>query len=337
MNLPFLSKLPNKRAHMQLVEQELQQIRKLIEDQVSCFSPAVIPYMRHVCKGQGKMLRPGLVLLTAAATGGIKPEHRKYAAILEMIHVASLVHDDVLDKADTRRDIPTANALWGNNLAVLLGDVLFSQAMLMGARLGDDDFGARMATVVRDLCQGEVEQSTRLWDVNMSREDYYRLIRMKTATLFAAAMEGAGRLQGLPEEQVADLKRMGDLLGVSYQIYDDCLDISGLDEAAGKTLGTDAEKGKLTLPIFLLMESDDEPVATYVKQCIADKVAIDFTRIRDSFGFEQALRDTIAEGCACNDEALALLSKLPVSNARKALGEMIGRLDAMLRAQGPQL
>lgn len=322
---------------MQLVEHELQQIRKLIEEQVTCFTPAVIPYMKQVCKGQGKMLRPGLVLLTAAATGGIKPEHRKYAAILEMIHMASLVHDDVLDKADTRRDIPTANALWGNNMAVLLGDVLFSQVMLMGTDIGDDDFGARMAKVVRDLCQGEVEQSSRLWDAKMSREDYYRLIRMKTATLFSAAMEGAGRLQGLPEEQVADLHRMGELLGISYQIYDDCLDISGLDEAAGKTLGTDSEKGKLTLPIFMMMESDDAELSSYVKQCIADKVAIDFSQIRKTFAFEQALRATIAEGCACNDEALALLTKLPESKARKALSEMISRLDAMLRAQGPQL
>lgn len=336
MNLPFLSKLPNKRAHMQLVEHELKQIRVLIEEQVSCFTPAVMPYMRHVCKGQGKMLRPGLVLLTAAATGGIKPEHRIFAAMLEMIHVSSLVHDDVLDKADTRRDVPTANALWGNNLAVLLGDVLFSQAMIMGSNIGDDQFSKRMAIVVRDLCQGEVEQSTRLWDVAMTREDYYRLIRMKTATLFAAAMEGAARLQGLPEEQVLELKQIGDLLGISYQIYDDCLDISGLDEAAGKTLGTDSEKGKLTLPIFLLMESRDTEVANYVKLCIQERVAIDFSRIRGSIGFDEALRATIAEGCACNDQAQQLITKLPASRARQALAEMIARLDAMLRAQGPQ-
>ena len=199
MSLPFFSKLRNKKAYMRIVENELQKVRDTIDAQTEHFSPYMRDYMRQVCKGKGKMIRPGLVLLTAAATGGIKEEHTTFAAMLEMLHMASLVHDDVLDKAETRRDQPTPNALWGNELAVLLGDSMLAQAMVMGAEIGDSRFIRRMALGVRDLCEGEVEQSTRLWDIDMSRDDYYELIRKKTATLFAMAMAGAAFLQGLDD------------------------------------------------------------------------------------------------------------------------------------------
>lgn len=148
----------------------------------------------------------------------------------------------MLDKADVRRDQPTPNALWGNELAVLLGDSLLAQAIVMGAEIGGSKFCRKMAVAMRDLCQGEVEQSSRLWDADMSRADYYELIRKKTATLFAVAMSGAAYLQGMDEEITEQLNRMGTLLGIAYQIYDDCLDLTGTDENAGKTLGTDAEK-----------------------------------------------------------------------------------------------
>ena len=265
MAIPFFSKLRDKKTHLKLINRELQKVRDEIAAQTEVFEPYTREYMRTICRGQGKMLRPGLVLLTAAATGGIKPEHITFAALLEMIHMASLIHDDVLDKADVRRDQPTPNALWGNELAVLLGDSLLAQAIVMGAEIGGSKFCRRMAVAMRDLCQGEVEQSSRLWDADMSRADYYELIRKKTATLFAVAMSGTAYLQGMDDEMTEQLNRMGTLLGISYQIYDDCLDLTGSDESAGKTLGTDNEKGKLTLPVFFLMESSSEDVAEQVR------------------------------------------------------------------------
>ena len=278
MAIPFFSKLREKKSHLKLINKELQKVRDEIAAQTENFDPHVREYMRRVCRGQGKMLRPGLVLLTAAATGGIKPEHVKFAALLEMTHMSSLIHDDVLDKAETRRDQPTPNALWGNELAVLLGDTLMAQAIVMGTEIGGSKFCRKMAIAMRDLCQGEVEQSTRLWDAEMSRADYYELIRKKTATLFAIAMSGAAYLQGMDDEMIEQLNRMGTLLGISYQIYDDCLDLTGTDEDAGKTLGTDAEKGKLTLPVFFLMESSSEDVAEEVRSCVERHEEIDYSR-----------------------------------------------------------
>lgn len=332
MSLPFFSKLRNnKKAHMQLIDRELNKVRDEIAAQVAHFEPYVQEYMETICKGRGKMIRPGLVLLTAAATGGIKKEHITFAALLEMIHMASLIHDDVLDKAETRRDKPTPNALWGNELAVLLGDTLLSQAIVMGAEIGGGKFCKKMAVAMRDLCQGEVEQSTRLWDTEMSRADYYELIRKKTATLFAVAMSGAGYLQGMDEEMVEHLNRMGNLLGTSYQIYDDCLDLTGSDEAAGKTLGTDAEKGKLTLPVYFLMESSSEDIAAYVRDTVEKHETIDYSRLRGTEAFREAIRLSVNEGLARNEEAREALWLLPESQAREAMAEMTYRLDEMLQ------
>ncbi|MBQ8517682.1 MAG: polyprenyl synthetase family protein [Akkermansia sp.] len=331
MSIPFFSKLRNRKAHLRTVKAELQKVRDAIESQTEQFSPHMRDYMRQVCRSRGKMIRPGLVLLTAAATGGIKDDHITFAALLEMLHMASLIHDDVLDKADTRRDEPTPNALWGNELAVLLGDSLLAQAMVMGADIGDSRFIRRMAVAVRDLCEGEVEQSTRLWDMEMSRADYYELIRKKTATLFAMAMSGAGYLQGLDDEMIGHLNRMGTLLGISYQIYDDCLDMTGTDDSAGKTLGTDAEKGKLTLPVFFLMESTSEDVAEYVRSAVEKHEEIDYARLRDTDAFAEAIRLSVDEGLSRNEEAREVLWMLPESPAREALTEMTYRLDEMLR------
>ena len=331
MSLPFFSKLRNKKAYIQAVKAELDKVRDTIAAQTQHYSPYMRDYMRHICKGQGKMIRPGLVLLTAAATGGIKENHITFAAMLEMLHMASLIHDDVLDKADTRRDQPTPNALWGNELAVLLGDSLLAQAMVMGSDIGDAKFIRRMALAVRDLCEGEVEQSTRLWDMEMSRADYYELIRKKTATLFAMAMSGAAFIQGLDEEMTEHLNRMGTLLGISYQIYDDCLDLTGTDDAAGKTLGTDAEKGKLTLPVFFLMESASEDVAEYVRNAVEKHEEIDYTKLRRTEAFAEAIRRSVEEGLTRNEEAREVLWMLPESPAREALAEMTYRLDEMLK------
>ena len=331
MAIPFFSKLREKKTHLKLINKELQKVRDEIAAQTENFDPHVREYMRRVCRGQGKMLRPGLVLLTAAATGGIKREHIVFAALLEMTHMSSLIHDDVLDKADTRRDQPTPNALWGNELAVLLGDTLMAQAIVMGTEIGGSKFCRKMAIAMRDLCQGEVEQSSRLWDAEMSRADYYEIIRKKTATLFAIAMSGAAYLQGMDDEMVEQLNRMGTLLGISYQIYDDCLDLTGTDEDAGKTLGTDAEKGKLTLPVFFLMESSCEDVAEQVRTAIERHEEIDYAALRGTEAFAEAVRLSVAEGLARNEEAREVLWLLPDTKARKALAEMTYRLDDLLR------
>ena len=221
MSIPFFSKLRSQKHYLQLVKPELKQVSEFVEAQSSCFDPEVADYMETVCQSKGKMLRPALVLLVAGATGGIKPAHIRLGALLEMVHLASLVHDDVIDEADKRRDEATANALWGNSLAVLLGDVLFSHAMVLGTEFGSTEFCRRLANTVRNVCQGEVAQSSRLYDLSMTREEYFEILRKKTASLFSAATGGAGWISGVTPEVEESLYQLGDLLGVAYQIYDD--------------------------------------------------------------------------------------------------------------------
>lgn len=331
MSFPFFSKLRHKKEHIHLIRSELKRVQDCIAEQVLNFQPHVRHYMEEICQGRGKMIRPGLALLTAAATGGIKDEHVTFAALLEMVHMASLIHDDVLDKADARRDRPTPNALWGNELAVLLGDTLLSQAMVMGTEIGDVRFSHKMALATRDLCQGEVEQSSRLWDVDMTRADYYEIIRKKTAVLFSMAMSGSAMLQGMDEEVVEHMDRMGTLLGTSYQIYDDCLDLLGIDDAAGKTLGTDAEKGKLTLPVFFLLESSSEDIAAVVREAVENHREVDYSKLRHTEAFREAIQLSVNEGLSRNEEAREALWLLPESPAREALAEMTYRLDEMLQ------
>lgn len=330
MPIPFFSKLRSHKHYYDLVRPGLKQVEELIESQTECFDPTVADYMETVCKSRGKLLRPSLVLLMGGATGGIKPEHIRLGAILEMIHLASLVHDDVIDRADTRRNEATANALWGNNLAVLLGDALFAHAMVLGTDFGSVEFCKRLATIVRDVCQGEVEQSSRLFDLDMTREDYMEIIRKKTASLFSASTGGAAWISGVSPETESAMYRLGILIGSAYQIYDDCLDMVGDEEDAGKTLHTDAEKGKLTLPIFNLLESDDESIGELVHEALEHHKTPDYEQLSRTDAYRDAISKAIQEALRMTEEAREILWLLPQTPYREALAEMTFYMDELL-------
>lgn len=331
MSFSFFSKLRSSKQQLALIRDDLKRVREEMAAQVGHFAPYVKAYMGEICQTRGKMIRPGLALITAAATGGVKDSHVRFAALLELVHIATLVHDDVLDHAEIRRDRPTPNALWGNELAVLLGDSLLSHAMMMGADLGDISFCKRLSRAVRDVCQGEIEQSTRLFDLEMTKADYFELIQKKTAALFAVAMGGAAYLSGLDEELVASLDRMGSLLGVAYQVYDDVLDMVGSEGVAGKTLHTDAEKGKITLPVLFLLESEHEGVSTEVRDALEHREEVNYARLSHTKAFQEAISRSVDEGLARTEEAREALWLLPLSPARESLTEMTYRLDELMR------
>ncbi len=330
MAIPFFSKLRTQKHYIQLVKPELKKVSEFVEAQASCFDPEVADYMETVCHTKGKMLRPALTLLMAGATGGIKPEHLRLGALLEMVHMASLVHDDVIDEADKRRDEATANALWGNSLAVLLGDVLFSHAMVEGTQFGSIEFCRRLGATVRDVCQGEVAQSSRLYDLSMTREEYFEIIRKKPAALFSAATGGAAWISGVSPELEKSLYQLGDLLGVAYQIYDDCLDMVGDEDDAGKTLHTDASKGKLTLPIFNLLECGDRNVEALLRVAIENHEGVDYSQFRDNPVYAEAIDIAIQVAHEKNEAAREILWLLPRTDYREALAELTFYLDELL-------
>jgi octaprenyl-diphosphate synthase len=240
---------------VELINPHLYTVEQRIREQAKGFDPAIEGYFEYACGSSGKRLRPVLTLLSGAATGTVRTSHVDLAVIVELIHLATLVHDDIMDGADIRRGQPTVNAKWGNALAVLLGDCLFAHALKLAAAFPNNEICRRIAHAAKDVCSGEIIQTQRRFDLNLTIEEYFQVIEMKTAALFAVATELGAFISESDPEVITAMKSYGLKLGTAYQIYDDCLDIAGTEDKAGKTLGSDLRKGKLTLPVLYLLQT----------------------------------------------------------------------------------
>jgi octaprenyl-diphosphate synthase len=247
------------------VQTQLEEVETRIAQQAAEFDPAIEGYVTYAIGGRGKRLRPLVALLSGGASGGITSAHLDLAVIVELIHIATLVHDDIMDEAERRRAQPTVNARWGNSLSVLLGDCLFAQALNLSTNFDNTDVCRTIARAARKVCSGEIIQTQRRFDLHLAIEDYLRIIEMKTGSLFAAAAELGAVLNGAGVETTRALKDFGRKIGTAYQIYDDCLDIAGNETEIGKTLGTDLRHGKLTLPVLMLLGS--APAAERERYC----------------------------------------------------------------------
>ncbi len=236
------------------VEPFLDAVAHRLEKQVHEFDPGLAPYAKYALMGNGKHLRPTLVALAANSLGKINDSHVTVAVIIEMVHLATLVHDDVMDEAEIRRGQLTLAANWGNEIAVLFGDCLFAQALKLAASFPTPDICRAVATATNTVCAGEILQTRHRRDFERSRREYFRVLKMKTAELFALSCELAACLSGATPSQRTALRQFGLAFGTAYQIYDDCVDLFGSEAAAGKSLGTDLAKGKLTLPLLLTWE-----------------------------------------------------------------------------------
>lgn len=206
--------------------------------------------VRHTERFKGKRLRPAILHLSAHAFGGEAPLAREVAALIEMIHLATLCHDDILDGAETRRSVPTISAVWGNKSAVLTGDILFSRALEMLSRLDDQRPIRIIARASRQICEGELLQIDSRFKLDLDEDAYFELIEKKTAVLFGAAAELGALLAGAGEADSRRLYAYGRRLGIAFQVVDDCLDLVGLEQTVGKSLGSDLRNGELTLPMI---------------------------------------------------------------------------------------
>jgi octaprenyl-diphosphate synthase len=251
---PRLSVPENLRALYAPVASELEDVEELLRRELSSDNPFVDRLVKHGFRLGGKRLRPALVLLSAQACGGIRPEHVTLAAMAELIHTATLVHDDVLDEATIRRHLDTINARWNNEASILLGDYLFARAMCLASSL-DDPFACRLVSEsTRTMCEGELKQIESRGDYGLTESDYFAIIGGKTAALTACCCR-VGAHYAEAETAVCDaLARYGHDLGIAFQIADDVLDLSGNEAVVGKSLGTDLVKQKTTLPLIRLLD-----------------------------------------------------------------------------------
>src|SRR5438477_7785388 len=209
-----------------LVQPHLEQVEMRIAEQAAAFDPAIEGYVVYAVGSRGKRLRPLLALLAGGATGKINSGHVDLAVIVELIHIATLVHDDVMDEAEQRRGQPTMNARWGNSLSVLLGDCLFAHALNLSTNFENADISRAIALAAREICSGEMMQTQRCFDLKLQVEDYLRIVEKKTGSLFAAAAELAALISEADASMIETLKNFGVQVGTAYQIYDDCLDLA---------------------------------------------------------------------------------------------------------------
>ena len=317
-----------------LIQEELRQVESTLRDQVRAFDPGVEPYVSYVCDTSGKRIRPALAALVGGATGGIRESHLMLGSILELIHMASLVHDDIIDGASTRRQVPTANAKWGEGTAVLLGDALFSHALMLSTEFDDLHLSREMAKASRAVGQGEILQTQRRFDLTLTQAEYFRMIEMKTGALFAAATDLAAYISGTSPEVREALNDFGLHLGTAYQIYDDCLDLIGTEEQFGKTLRTDLEKGKLTLPMLYLLEDSSAAKRVKLQKRIIQQEALDLPVLVGIADYEGAIERALDCASGLLDQGDRCLTLLDSSIYRDALGAILTFLRGLLGSLG---
>ncbi len=283
----------------------------------------------HVSTYQGKRLRPILVLLAGAATGELGSDHAQIACAVEAMHVATLVHDDVLDEADMRRRHETVNAKWGNEVSVLLGDYLFSRSFVQCSQLGRAEVSTRFSQISTQVCEGELLQIAERNNAELDETRYLRIIELKTASLTAFACEVGAHLSDARPEVCEAMYSFGRHIGIAFQIADDCLDIVGEEKLAGKSLGTDLQKGKVTLPLIRLLSIAPPKVTQQVAKIIssgtghADRARVE-SWVRE-FGCVEHAEDRAAEHVAAAKKTLAVLPTNPFRDAMETLADFVIR------------
>jgi octaprenyl-diphosphate synthase len=261
-------------------------------------------------------------VLAANTVGKATDAHVKAAVIIEMVHLATLVHDDVMDEAEIRRGQLTLAANWGNEIAVLFGDCLFAQALKIAASFPTPDVCRAVAVATNTVCSGEILQTQHCRKFQVSRHEYFRVIEMKTAELFTLSCKLAGLLSEAKAEYRTALRHFGAAFGTAYQIYDDCVDLFGTETAAGKSLGTDLARGKLTWPVLLAWEranaTDRARLENLVKNWQPENLPA-VNELLDKYETFEPTREVISRFL---DQARRALRGLPESSGRSGLFEL---------------
>ena len=316
---------------LELLSPGMRALDAVLREQVAHFEPEVRALAGYCLDSTGKRLRPLLIFLAGwDGRGEIDPLLVRAAAVVEMTHLATLVHDDIMDHALLRRGRTTVSAKEGPDVAVLLGDALFAQAMWLSTQFPTTEVCSSVSVATRQVCTGEIVQTLGGAGAAPSRERYRRIIDLKTAELFHVSCRLGARLGGGSEGFVEAAGRFGRRLGVAYQIYDDLTDFVGTAEGAGKTLGTDWASGKMTLPVLCLLERSTPAEAERLLQLLrsgAANVGAELTeRMRAAGVFPAVGEETRAEIAAARAE-LADWRALP---ATAMLGELASYLEGLL-------
>lgn len=306
------------------VESDIQAADQFIVDQLHSDVPLVENIGHYIVEAGGKRLRPILVLLAARACNINNQQHIPLAAVIEFIHTATLLHDDVVDMSSLRRGRPTVNAQWNNPSSVLVGDFIYSRAFQILVTLGNRRIMEIIANTTNKIAEGEVLQLISKNDPSPSEQNYMQVIQNKTAILFQTAAQCGAILSQAANNQELALKKFGGHLGIAFQLIDDVLDYDGSSESLGKNIGDDLAEGKPTLPLIYALEHGSEAQASLIRKCLtAEKLHTEtlhqVIEIVQECGALRYARE-LAE--SQSHQALQCLSAIPVSKYRDALALM---------------
>lgn len=303
-----------------LLGPDLAETERILNRKLHSARPHVARLVSHLQHYRGKRLRPALLLLAGRACGRVTPAHHVLAAVVEMIHTATLVHDDVLDGATLRRHVITINAGWGNPSSVLLGDMLFSQAFHLTSTV-DARACALIGEATNRVCEGELHQVSQSGNLDLTEAEYLDIIDGKTAELTSCCCRLGALYAGADSSVIQGLAEYGRALGLAFQIADDLLDLTGVEDSTGKTLGTDVGQQKLTLPLIHALAELPAADADRLRRLIADSPeSMDelrsLLRKRESLAYARRRAEEFAQ------TARRALEVLPPSDYRDALADL---------------
>jgi octaprenyl-diphosphate synthase len=305
-----------------LVGSELRDVDEIFREELRSPRQCVTDVLQHVTRFQGKRLRPILVLLTADACGGVRHAHKVLGAVVEMIHMATLVHDDVLDDADTRRHVATVNSRWNNETSVLFGDYLFTHAFHLASSLETAHACRVIGRATNLVCEGELSQVHERGNLGLTEDEYLQIITGKTAELCAVSCYLGAHYAGMDDAVSRSLEQYGRSLGIAFQIADDILDLMGNEAKTGKTLGSDIEKQKLTLPLIRLLDQSSPEESREIRGLLARPEAATRRTLQKYLDASDALEYADERARHFVADARRQLECLPDTPAKRLLDEI---------------
>jgi octaprenyl-diphosphate synthase len=303
----------------EFIAADMQAVNAVIRTRLHSEVPLVNQVAEYIIGAGGKRIRPALVLMIANAHGYRGDAHHELAAVIEFIHTATLLHDDVVDESSLRRGKQTANALFGNAASVLVGDFLYSRAFQMMVSVGNSRVMQILADATNVIAEGEVLQLLNMHNPEVNEAAYLQVIRSKTARLFEAAAEIGALISGASDADIAAAGEYGGSLGTAFQLIDDVLDYSGNAAAIGKNVGDDLREGKPTLPLIYLMEHGSAQQRDLVRTCIENGDEQHFDEILNAITSSGALDYTRRHAETAAQRAAKALDRLPESPYKTAL------------------
>lgn len=304
---------------LQLTASDMQQVNRHLTQQLNSDVILINQIARYIINNGGKRLRPVIMMLLARALNYTGQQHINLAAVVEMIHTATLLHDDVVDESDMRRGEKTSHEIWGNAASVLVGDFLYSKSFKMMVTTDSMQVMSVMSKATNTISEGEVQQLLSIGDQTLTESAYYQIIANKTAKLFEAACELVAIISESSDQHRQRLAHFGMLLGSAFQIADDVLDYTSEDDALGKNIGDDFQEGKLTLPLIYLLKHGTKQQKQTVSDALNNPSSTDFMALRQLVINSKAIDYTLQQAQSKAQQAAQCLSELPDSQAKQAL------------------